>query len=150
MATVKSDNFTLIDSVPSAPAAIGEQNGRQRIMYASYTLLADATSGDILKMFKIPKGARVTNWAFQFEDLGGTGTANIGWAASSDAVESASATGFHSALDVSGQVALSTPAAGIAGQFKKFSAEVDVQIALPTTSGATGKIIKGAVMYVID
>ena len=150
MATVKSDNFTLIDSVPSAPAGIGEINGRVRSVFASYTLLADVTSGDILKMFKLPKGARVVGWNFQFADMGGTGTANIGWAASSDAVESASASGFHSALDVSGQASQSVPAAGIAGMFKKFAAEVDVQIALPTSSGATGRVISGAVQYVID
>jgi hypothetical protein len=150
MATVKSDNFTLIDSVPSSPAGIGEINGRVRSVFASYTFVGEATSGDILKMFKLPKGARVVDWNFQVTDLGGTGTMNIGWAASADAVEAADADGFHAALDVSGQASQSVPAAGIAGLFKKFAAEVDVQIVLPTTASATGDVLSGCVQYVID
>ena len=151
MATIYSSNYAAqFVTVPSSPAGIGEQNGRVRSAFATYTFLAESTSGDILKLFKLPKGARVVNWNVKVADMGGTGTMDIGWAASSDAVEAANSVGFHSAMDVSGQAALSVPSAGIAGLHKKFAAEVDVQIVLPTSASATGDVLSAAVQYVID
>lgn len=151
MATIYSSNYQSAHvSVPAGKYGIGEQNGRVRNLFGVLTLAADATSGDIAKMFKLPKGARVLDYKVSSPDLGGTGVMDFGWAVSDDAVEAADADGFIVDQDVSGQASLGIPAAGVPGLHKKFAAEVDCQLLMPTTSGATGATIEVQLSYVIE
>lgn len=156
MATIYSSGFnSAYVAVPSAKIAKGEFNGEVKSAFASYTLLADATSGDILKLFKLPKGARVMDYKVKCPDLGGTGVMDFGWAASEElsagvTVEAADADGFIVDQDVSGQASIGIPAAGIAGLHKQFAGEVDAQLLLPTTSGATGAVISVEVQFVVE
>lgn len=151
MATLNGVNFNKnYVLIPSQKAGIGETNGRVRMLYDSYTLIAESTSGDILKMGKLPISARVISWRVVSPDQGGTGTVNFGWAASDDGVEAAQAAGFISAGDNSGQAYLGIPVAGALGLGKKFAASVDVQLALGTSVSGTGTTIQTWVEYVVD
>ena len=91
--------------------------------------------------------------------MGTTGAINVGWAASAElnssgsAVEAASAAGFFSALDINTAAAQQNMSdvsgAAVAGYLKKFSAEVDVQMAPSTVWTATSGTIKGFIKYAV-
>ena len=156
MATIYSSGYnSAYVAVPSAKIAKGDFNGEVQSAFASYTLLADATSGDVLKLFKLPKGARVLDWKVNCPDLGSTGVMDFGWAAAAEldsagvTLEAADDDGFNVDQDVSGQASIVGPLAGVPGLHKQFAGEVDAQLKLPTTSGATGLIIKVAVQFVV-
>lgn len=146
-------NHTLAYSTtPSAKFGLGEMGGRVRVLFDSFTVTAALLTTDTLQMGKIPKGARVLDFVINSPDLGGTGTMNIGWAAGAGAVEAANATGFYSALDISGQavVASLSETASAAGLHKKFTEEVPVQLVPAANFSATSGTLSIAVYYVID
>ena len=156
MATIYSSGYnSAYVAVPSAKIAKGEFNGDIKCAFASYTLLADATSGDVLKLFKLPKGARVLDFKVNCPDLGSTGVMDFGWAAAVEldsagvTLEAADADGFIVDQDVSGQASIGIPVAGVPGLHKQFAGEVDAQLLLPTTSSATGLIIQVHVSFVV-
>ena len=138
------------------PALIGpgEVAGRLRVAYDSFALSADLVGGtDTIRMMTLPAGARVHNVQLYFDDLDASGgTLNVGWEASADAVESASAAGFLSAVDVTsaGLVDMVDDQPTVAGMFKQFSAPVQVTIAPSGDTDATSGNIKLAVFYTTD
>jgi hypothetical protein len=151
VATIYAVNYNkAYVAIPSQKYGLGEFNGRSRVMYDSYTFIAESTSGDILKVGQIQAGNRVLSWRVVSPDVGGTGTINFGWAASADGVESAQATGFISAGDNSGQAYLGAPAAGALGLGKKFASACDLQIVLGTSASATAGTIQVWVDYLVD
>jgi hypothetical protein len=139
MATFYGVGATLRDNtIPARPINPPDGYARRMVMYDEYTLLADLAVNDIINFMKIPKGARVLGGALKYGAGGGSAAVGLGWAASSDAVEAASATGFLSAQSVvsAGAVSLLGSAAGF---LKSFAAEVQVQLKCSAvTSGATG------------
>jgi len=153
MADYKATNKTNRDAEPSVNANPGEEYVRKFISYDSFTITAALlnSSSDTITFMKIPKGARVLDLQLVCGDLGGTGTMNIGWAASSDGVEVADPDGFGAAVDLSGQAnhyKLSDQV-GLAGTFKKFSAEVEVQLAVAADFTATSGDIEVLVEYAV-
>lgn len=157
MATRYGTNATYRDvNVPAVKIPPGEVAGRMRIAYDEYNL---ATLGvvlgatDTILMQKIPAGARVLDVVLACDDLGTTGTCNVGWAASSDAVEAASTNGFLTSVDLNTAAdvfTMQTKEANVSGQFKKFSSEVQLQVNMATATTATTGKIKIAVYYVLD
>ena len=143
----------LNQSIP-ALSEQGEHKGRVQMLYDEYTLTADLAAADIIKMGSLlPAGARVVNMQLYFDDLDAAGgTVNVGWAASADAVEAASASGLALAVDVTSAGVVDTvddyPAS--AGLFKKFASPVQIQVATVGDTDATTGTIKVAVFYVID
>jgi hypothetical protein len=138
----------------------GEQTGHLKMLYDTYELAADTTSGDVIRMGgKIPKGARIVDVKLIHDDLGtGSPTVDVGWLASADAVEGASAIGFMDEADV-GDVDIdsmlideATNAVGAmtTGIGKKFSAAVQPVIKTSVDLDATSGTISLMILYVTE
>lgn len=155
MATKYGVNATLIAAVPPSRAGIGEQGGRVRVIYDSYTLTADLTGGtDSIAMGgKIPAGARILDVHIKCADLDGSGgTIDVGWEASSDAVEAADPDGFMTLVDVTSAdvFKMSDDDAAPVGLYKKFTAAVQPAIAITGDTDATSGSIQMAIYYTLD
>lgn len=143
---------------PSARIHQGDWGGKVRYMEDSITLDADAADGDIVKVGRLPAGAKVIAARVFGADLGGTGTLKLGNSVSVDgsASDAADDDSFIKAADSSGQafdVADGASAAmrGAAIQLVRFTKEVDVELKFNgVTSGATGVIIYTRVSYVLE
>lgn len=153
MATLYGLNATNRDvSVPSVKIAAGDQYGDFHVAYDEYSLVGVVlANADVINMMKIPAGCRVHNVVLSFPDMGTTGTCTVGWAASADGVESANSNGFLTTVDMN--TAANTvhmlDEANIAGMFKSFASEVQVQITMTAASTATSGTIKLAVYYTV-
>jgi hypothetical protein len=136
LTTVKSSQITSLESVPSSALDVTQNYGGLRVLYGSYTVdAADEFGTDgLVRLFKIPKGARVIDVEVSMEATGATGIFDLGWAASAELdengspVEAADADGFIQQVDpgaaaINKQKMPSTRP----GYLKKFSAEVEVQ-----------------------
>lgn len=152
MANFKTDTYKKQNGDLSTKIDIGDFNGKKRIMYFDITLAQDILAiSDTISLCKLPKGAKVVDWALSVPSLGTTGIASLGHSASADAVESLDEDAFGSGIDAGGQAALGVPAAGNAGLLKEFAAEVDVIATMTEASDAAdGVVVKGYIGYVID
>lgn len=149
-------------TVPSVKIAPGDFGGMKRIMYFDYTITAASTNADIIKLGKLPKGARLINASFSGPALAGTTSFSLGWAASAElvgvagsaAVVAADATGILTAFSLDAVDANSMQqqmeAAGTnTGYLKEFAAEVDVQLAVIDAWSSTSGTLKGYLEYVV-
>lgn len=126
---------------------VGEYNGHKKVMYDELTFAAEAANNDILKVGKLPKGARVLSCTVKSPDLGGTGTLNIG--TPSNGVEAADADGFVVGADASGQAVQASGNGANIGV--KFSAETDIEVTfVGATASATGKKLQVWTEYIVD
>jgi hypothetical protein len=159
MPTIYSNQYqdAFID-VPSNKIKRGDQSGEVKHLFFDYQVTAAPANGDVLKLGKLPKGARVVEACLSFPDLGTAGSLNMGWAASAELivdsvtpVEAADADGFLAAVDVAtaADTVLMSSGANLAGLGKAFDAEVDVQIDIATAWTATSGTIKGYLTYVV-
>lgn len=158
MATIYSNQWTnAYITKPSVKNAPGDVNGQSRFLFFDYDITAAPTNGDVLKLGKLPKGAKVKEACLSFPDLGSAGSLNLGWAASAEldsagsAVEAADADGFMAAVDVNtaADTVLMSSGVNVPGMLKDFAAEVDVQIDIATAWTATSGKIKGYIEYVL-
>lgn len=155
MATLYGDQYqdAFVDK-PSTKIAPGDVNGVPKFMYFSYTVTAAPSNGDVIKLGKLPKGAKVKNAVMQFPDLGTAGVLNLGWAAGSNGLETADADGLLVSVDVAtaaDAVSMQTQmeASGAnAGFLKEFADDVEVQIDVATAWTAVAGTIKGYVEYI--
>lgn len=152
MALFYSDQFNAAYvAVPVTKIRPGDQSGDIKCLAFDVTLAGAITTSDILKLGKIPKGARVLSMRFNCTDLGTTGAFNIGHAASDEKdsagspVEAAAATFLGSAIDVNTAAVATTyfPAGS-----KRVAAEVDLQI-VPSTATTAAGTINGYLLYVM-
>lgn len=157
MATKYSNNYTLLNNVPSEKIAPSDGYGKVRALYAEYALTADLASGDVIKMFRIPKGARVIDMIVDLPDLDTSGgTVDIGWSkdlknlGTSGGGEDADADGFKANVDVATAAIKSQLAAGSAGFGKKFAEECDFQITIDGDTDATSGTIKAVLLVVVE
>lgn len=157
MATVYSTEYTLINNVPSEKIDCDKMYGKVRLLYASYTLTADLASGDVIKFFRIPKGARVVDMKISLPDLDASGgTVDIGWSkdlknlGSSAGGEDADADGFAADVDVATAAQLKGLTVALPGNFKKFAEEVDFQITTDGDTDATSGTIHAALLIVVE
>lgn len=126
----------------------GEYNGHKKVLFEDYTFVAEASSADILKLGKLPKGARVLSATLKSPDLGGTGTIDVGTLAN-DEGDAADQDGFIAAADASGQAVQQAGSGANIG--KKFSGETVVQAYFNGATGsATGKTIQVWIEYIVD
>lgn len=78
MATVKSDIITGIESVPPVQPEPGVVRGKVRCTISKYTF-ASTASGDVVRMCKIPKGAKILPGGFLMTAaLGASVTLSVG------------------------------------------------------------------------
>lgn len=142
-------------SVPSEKVKGKDLGGELKRMYFDYTITAAPTNGDVIKLGKLPAGARVHNACLQFPDLGTAGILNLGWAAGAEGLEAADADGLLVAVDVNAaadavsmQIQMEAGGAN-AGYLKEFSEEVDVQIDVATAWTVSAGTIKGFIEYTV-
>jgi hypothetical protein len=158
MATLKSDVYAIqnADSPPTkgTPGSIG---GRIRSLYFEVAGAAVIATSDFVKLCKIPAGARIVDWKIFVPDVGSTGTAKIGYAASAKldsagvAIEAADDDAFSAAVAYTTTGgAITVPLVADVGLFKKFNAEVDVQMVFTVATDVGAVTIKGHFEYVID
>lgn len=147
------NNTLQYQSSPAQKAGLGEYSGRLRVLWDSYTLGSGSlTTSDTLFLMKIPGNARVMDAVVVSADLGGTGTMNIGWQAGATGAEAAAATGFYSALDLSGQAVIASlvEVASASGAHKRFSEEVQVVMVPQASFSATSGSVSLAIYYIMD
>ena len=153
MATFKSVNYTYqAGEVQGGPkAAVGDISGRVRILNLAYTFAQNVIAiGDFVKLAKLPAGARLVDFRLAVGDLGTTGAAKMGWAASDDAVEAADSTGLL-AITTMTSATDSVMLGAAVGFMKKFASGVDIQLEFTTATDAANAIaVKGYIAYVID
>lgn len=125
-------------TVPPTKVDPNVAGGKLGHCYDTYTFTADLASGDVIKLCKLPAGARVLALTLGWDDLDASGgTVDVGWAASSDAVVSASAEGFLKDIGVTlpgsssiGSIGGVGGGVNAAGLGKEFASPVDVQVAI--------------------
>lgn len=157
MATTFGLNATLRDvNVPSSKIKSNEGGGRVQMAYDEVTFSSEPATNDVVNMMKLPKGAKIVDAAVVWAATGGSvGNIGLGWAASSDGVEAASAQGLIASVSTVAAGSSRTNDsgnAGAAGNMKTFASECQVQLLVVagTTGGAfNGKKFKVMVQYVI-
>lgn len=134
----------------------GEVKSPVYIAYDSYTLTAALVQNDVIKMMKLPPGARVHNVQVYFDALDASGgTVDIGWEANT--VDSADADGFMADVAVTSAGAQDMQddqptRPGVFKQFDSAGGETQVSVTVDHSGGldATSGSIKLAVYYAID
>ncbi len=144
-------------TVPHSKINSGYEKGQVYSMYESFTFDADGGASETVYMGKLPSGATVMSARVFGVDMGGTGTAELGNAASTDAAatEAIDVDGFLDAIDHSGQafdvVDSASAQRGPSIGLRKFLAPVDVILTLTgATASATNKVYYMILTYVVD
>jgi hypothetical protein len=161
LTTVKGANVTLKENVPSEKIDVTMNYANLRVLYDTYTVdAADEFGTDgLLRLFTIPKGARLINFEVSCPATGATGIFDVGWAASveklpgtSTPVEAADPNGILEQVDpgaaaVNQQRMPST----VPGFMKKFAAEVEVQADFTeATADAGTKTLEFVAIIAVD
>jgi hypothetical protein len=151
MATFYSNQYQeAFITIPSVNNRPGDVSGHILCAYADFTVPAVAPiANDVFKLCKIPKGARVVEVYVAFPDLGTTGLVDIGYSASVDGVETASATAFLASVDVNTAAAIvcMSEQANPAGFGKLFASEVDLELKVNTAWTAVAGTVKVILHY---
>lgn len=160
MATLYGDQYkdAYVDK-PSTKIGIGDVSGDVKRMFFEYTITAAPSDNDVIKVAKLPIGARVYGAGLKFGDLGTAGVLELGHSASASGAmgtaEVADADAFLASVDVNAAADFVTmdqqqeAGGALAGHLKKFTAEVDVEIFVTTAWTATSGSIKGYIDYVV-
>ncbi len=156
MSTLYGDQYnSAYVAKPASAYQPNDFNGRVQRQYFEYTITAAPTAADVIKVAKVPKGARVYEAVLQFPDLGTTGTLELGFSADSGAVETADNDAFLVSVDVNtakdqvGMIEQMKAGGSNAGYLKNFSAECDVEIYVTTAWTVTSGTIKGYIEFVM-
>jgi hypothetical protein len=129
---------------PSERVSPVDHTGRVRVAYGKITFAEDVIGiGVIVKLFKLPAGARVFDWWIKHGDLGTTGVGKVG-IPGADAIF-----GSHT-MTAAGLVRPAVANTGLAYDIAQPS-PVDVQLEITTaTDDADGISFEMAVFYVLD
>jgi hypothetical protein len=160
MANLDGANFkkAFVDK-PSEKIDAGDQNGRLRVAYEEYdldTLGVVVAAGDIIRGPRLPKGCRVHNAYVESPSMGATGIFDLGWADvvddSGTVIDAADQNGFVDQADAGGQAVLKSmrDTLGSAGQYKRFTEEVPVQIECTEVTVAITGVIKLSIEYSVE
>jgi hypothetical protein len=158
MATVYGANFTKFDqNVPREQVNVAEHGARLRIQYDTYEA-SSAGAGTVIKMARMPKGARVWQIILVTDDLSGSGTLQVGDSSDPNRFITESICGdankvhyMHPKAHASdGNVTLlgAVSGTGIDGFGYAYTAETDI-IITTATAAVTGTI-NLAVFYSVD
>lgn len=136
-------------SKPMEQIKPGDISGDVKFAYFDITVDAVGSLNDVFKLFKLPKGAKLKAFRIITPDMGTAGDIQVGWAASADGVEAASADGILGTTDANAAAADTSMPATAAGFLKDFAAEVDVEMKVVEAWTATTGTIKGYAEYVV-
>jgi len=160
MATLYGDQYAAaFVTKPSTKIGIGDVNGHPKRMYFEYTITAAPTATDVIKVGKLPIGARVFGAGLKFADLGTAGVLELGHSASATGAqgtaETADDNAFLASVDVNTAADFVTmdqqqeAGGALAGHLKKFTAAVDVEILVTTAWTVTAGVIKGYIDFTV-
>jgi len=117
--------------------------------YDKYTLSSDLAAADVIKMMKLPEGARIIDAILVCDDLDASGgTLDVGW--ESNGSDAADADGMFANVDVTSASVTRMSAAVVPGVFQKFAAETQISITVDGDTDATSGDIELGVWFVID
>lgn len=163
MATLYGSQYAAnYNTVPNQRTQAGDQNAAVKRIYFSYAVAAAVIAlNDVIKLARLPKGARIYNAALKFPDQGTTGTSTLGWAASPElsggsAVEAADDDGLLTTVDMKAARDFVTltqqmeAGGNVAGHLKKFAAEVDVQLKITEATDVGTGTIEGYIEFTLD
>lgn len=129
LTTVKGAQRTLQENVPSEKLSVSLNYGKLRILHDSYTVdAADEFGTDgLIRLFTIPKGARLIDFETTMPASGANGIFEIGWAAGADGVEAADPNGIATVDPGDAAVERAKMLSSAPGYMKKFEEAVEVQ-----------------------
>ena len=145
-------NRTKETVVGSDKIVIGDSGGKVKVITDSYLLPgAVLASGDTIEFAEIPVGARVIEATISCASLGSTGVMDLGWSASTDAVEVLDANGFIDSSNAGGQAVMTkmTAALSMPGFLKKF-AYAGCKLLLTCTQSSTNTAVTISVTLQYD
>lgn len=159
MATLYGSNAAkYLNTTPSEKVDVNQQHGRMRVSYDEHTFDGNPSSGDVIKMGRIPKGAKVYNVILVVHaalDAASTDM-DLGWNGGVNGDETADEDGFFTAVDSATgalvkqllpDAATSVPA----GYGKEFADDVDIELSFDAApDGADGDKVSVEVHYVLD
>lgn len=152
MATLYGKNYTKKFINNPAEKVVGkEHSGKVRMAFDSYTFVADAVSGAVIKLMKLPAGAKVVDCMVKCPSLGTKGIFKLGYEA--NGVDVADDDGFlvTTSIDAGGQAVLGVPTLASAAIFKEFSVETQVILTqTEDTDVANGLTIEVALFYTME
>lgn len=160
MATLYSTEMdNLINQDPSIKNQSNKMEGRMRIAYGSHTFSSNPSSSDVIKMVRLPKGARVYQVLLSTStNLDSTSTdIDVGWNGGVNGNETADDNGFMDSINFSSSagidamVADGDSSAPVTGYAREFADEVDVEITLDAAlDNADTNDINLEVRYVVN
>lgn len=151
MATVYGTYATKRDNtVPAEKLETQVDGGRIRVSYDSYSCSAVLALNDVIKLGKLPAGARVVGFWLKSADLGTAGKLDLGWEA--NGVDAVDVDGFLAAVDVNAAAVTKDQSsqANMPGLGKKFGAETQIIVTANEATTATSGTIEVCIQYVID
>lgn len=141
LTTVYGANATLQQNQePVEKVIAGNDYGRVRVLYDSYTVGADdefGTSG-LINMMKIPKGATLLYGRVSMPASGANGQFEVGWAAGANGDESADPNGIFATQDPGDAAVDAEMPSTRPGYMKTFSEEVQVQVDFTEATADSG------------
>lgn len=156
LGTVLGVNATKLAAKPPQKLDVTENHGRMRRSYDSFTLASadELAIGDIIKLSKLPEGARIVDAKLSMPASGATGQVKIGWPASADGNQAADDDALYTAAQAdSGNAALDRLQLSSvqAGYNLKLDAEVQVQMeGVEVTADAGGDTWELEIWYTLD
>jgi hypothetical protein len=154
MATLNGLNYArAYVTAPYGKWEVGGYNGESKFLYDEFTFAAEASIADIIRLGKLPKGARVIRATLKAPALG-AGTfslGHIGYAANADGtvpVKAAAPAGFIAATSFAAANQLDGVGVDIMFQFLA-PTEIQATCTVATTA-ATGLKLQSAVIYSVE
>jgi len=139
--------------VPKQMLSQNEQGGKLIIAQAKHTFDGEPSLNDVIKMIKLPKGAKVIEAIVHSPDLGTVGVLKLGYSASANGALLGDNDAFIPSIDVTAAVSglkMSAQVAGLAGRGLELTEEVDVEFLVSTaTDAADGLVINLELHYVL-
>ena len=159
MATVNGDNATNFQATPKVMNRVNAQHGRLRVLFDSYTLLAELTAADKIRIgAPLPPGAKIYEaklMAPQLGSTGGAGELDLGYEAVSGGSLTADPNAFIDGLEVGSALgnAQMSDTQSLAGNGLVISDTEEAQVivtAIETTDAGIGDEILAWVWYSVD
>jgi hypothetical protein len=153
MATVYTTEYNNAYVVePSVKNDVTKLHGRVRLIKADITFAAELAVSDVIKICKLPKGARVIDARVVAPADAASGIYNVGWEANGDIVADADGLFVGASECDFGAAALDAKLKGTSPSFgKKFEAETVISATVTEIStDATGNTHQFCVFYLVD
>ncbi len=152
MATLYGANYDgQYNDRPEEKIPKGEQASKVLVAYDEYDLNgAIVAASDVIKVFKLPKGAKIVDAYINSPSMGATGIFDLGW--ESNGVDAADQNGLVDQADAGGQAvtkSMKDTAGGTAGLWKELGAETQCVITCTELTVATTGVVKCWVEYVL-